>query len=127
MKYQTSKEWLEAVKYRTRQLFEGLWGLFFYGIVMGVASLTVYCGKQIAAFFLRERVAGVIIAVLLALMTFGWLATFINGRAKTVRTQHIADSLSYELSKYEQLHDGTEKFIIDGDTITVENYYPKNE
>ena len=126
MKYQTSKEWLEAAKYRTRQFCEGLWGLIYSVIILGVASLVGYAASEVLAFYSREKVAGAIVSVLLALVLLGWLYTFVSERADVVKFEHRADSLSYELSKYTQFDDGTERFIIDGDTITVRNYYPTN-
>ena len=121
MIYKTSKEWMEAARYRVRQFFGGLWGLLYRVLFMGMVSLAVYIYKQIMAFYHRETVAGVIISVLMTLVLLGWLATFVTERAEAVKHEHRADSLSYELSKYRQSYEG-DKVVIGEDTVTIDYY-----
>lgn len=83
-------------------------------VIFGIASVFIYCGKQIEAFCRRETVAAVIIALVFALMSAGWLYTFVNWRTSTVTAQHAADSLSYSLDRLMQAYDSV---IVDGDTL----------
>ena len=126
MIYKTKKEYYESVKYRLRQFSSGLWGLLFHCLIMGVISLLVYIMNAVKAFFLRERVAGAVIAALFMVMLFGWMVTFVSGRAKAVKYECIADSLSYELSKFTQAYGEGDKVIIGTDTITIP-YNQNNE
>ena len=74
-------------------------------VVMGIVSVLVFCGKQIEAFCRREPIAAVVIAIVFACQTAGWTATFVHERHTSVVAQHLADSLSYELSRYTDVYE----------------------
>ena len=117
MIYREFTDWQEEFINRLKQLTQGVFGLLFYVILMGIVSLFVYCGKQIEAFFRRETIAASIVAIVFVLMSVGWTITFVKERHKRVEAQHKADSLSYDLSKFTQMYDSTELIVINGDTI----------
>lgn len=74
-----------------------------YCIVLGIASVLVYVGKQIEAFCKRELWASLIIGTLLVLMCVGWMLTFANERAARVGAEMQRDKLRYELDSTKQL------------------------
>ena len=98
-----------------------------YCIVLGIASVLVYVGKQIEAFCKRELWASLIIGTLLVLMCVGWILTFARERAARVGAEMQRDSISYELMKFTQFYEGKKFFltndsnlyIITNDTTTV--------
>lgn len=95
------------------------WGLcrMLTGILFGIVSIFVWAYRKVCAFCRREPIAATIVAILLFTMTFGWIYTFVTERHATVTAQHIADSLSYDLSRITQAYDSV---IVDGDTIKFE-------
>lgn len=119
MLYKTIKEWAEAAKYRLRQFAEGLCGVLFYILIMGIVSLVVYAITNVKAFYERERKASIVFAVMVILLLWGWISTFVSERATAVKYSHKTDSLSYELSKFRLAFDEGDSIIIGNDTITI--------
>ena len=86
-------------------------------IVFGVISLLIYCGKQIEAFCVREKVAAAIIAVVFFVLVLGWISTYMNGRIATKTAEYQRDSIGYKLDKYMQGFDSSSTIVVDKDTI----------
>ena len=114
--YDDLRQWRVCMKSGIKEF---LWGAktILMGILFGLLSVFRWIGRLIAAFCRREPVAATIVAILLFTMTFGWIYTFVTERHATVTAQHIADSLSYDLSRITQAYDSV---IVDGDTIKFE-------
>lgn len=94
----------------------GLWRIFTC-IIFGIASVFVYIGKQIEAFCRREPIAAFIIGIVISLMAFGWISTFMESRVRIKTAEYQRDSIGYKLDKYLQAYDSTATIIIDNDTI----------
>lgn len=80
-------------------------GKMLLAFVYGLISLIAYAIRQIEAFCKRETIAACIVGSLFVLMASGWIYTFVSERAVAVSAQHMADSLSYDLSKYTQMYE----------------------
>ena len=115
--YSSFKQWRLSFRYRLEMFFKGIYGLVFHCLIVGVISVLYFVIRQINAFFRRETIAGCIVTFLLALLTMGWITTFVKERHQRVEAQHRADSLAYDLSKFTQMYDSTEIIVINGDTI----------
>lgn len=106
-------DWRKSMYIHFLQLWDSLAGLFL-DIVFGIASLFLWMYKKVCAFCRREPVAAALIAIVFLCMAFGWLYTFVTEREAAVSAQHVADSLSYDLSRIMQAYDTV---IVDGDTL----------
>ena len=106
-------DWRKSMYIHFLQLWDSLAGLFL-DIVFGIASLFLWMYNKVASFCRREPVAAALIAIVFLCMTFGWLYTFVTEREAAVSAQHVADSLSYDLSRIMQAYDTV---IVDGDTL----------
>ena len=107
------RQWRSSMAAALRKFFLGLAQLLM-GIVFGIISIIVSAFRRVEAFCRREPVAATLIAIVLLAMAFGWLYTFVSSRHALVAAQHVADSLSYDLSRYMQPYDTV---IVDGDTL----------
>jgi cell division protein FtsL len=70
--------------------------------------------RLIEKFCIREKVAAGIIAVAILMLSFGWIATYMQSKTLLTTTEHQRDSIAYTLNKFIQAYDTV---IIDGDTI----------
>lgn len=115
--YTSMKQWRLSLRYRLGMFLKGIYGLLVHCLIIGMVSVIYYVMRQVNAFFRRETIAGCIVTFLLALLTMGWITTFVKERHLRVEAQHRADSLAYDLSKFTQMYDSTEIIVINGDTI----------
>lgn len=117
MIYTSFLTWRKAAQYRLKALFEGVYGVVFCIIILGIVSLVYYFARQINAFFKRESVAAGIATSIIIFLSVGWVTTFVKERHQRVEAQHRADSLAYSLGKFTQMYDTAETIVINGDTI----------
>ena len=113
MIYTEFRTWRMALSYRLRLVLSGFYGLFVFCVIIGIASLFLYCIRQVNAFFRRETIAACIITSILLLMSAGWCGTFIRERQRYVKAQHVADSLAYDLSKFTQMYGNARELKIE--------------
>lgn len=106
-------DWCKSMYIHFLQLWDSLAGIFL-DIVFGVVSIALWVERKVNAFCHREPVAATLIAIVFLCMAFGWLYTFVTEREAAVSAQHVADSLSYDLSRIMQAYDTV---IVDGDTL----------
>lgn len=94
----------------------GIWRIITC-IILGIVSLFIYAGKQIEAFCRRETIAAFIIAILVIVLSYGWISTFIDGKMKIKSAEYQRDSISVKLERYLQAYDSTSTIVVDNDTI----------
>lgn len=110
------RQWRICMAAGLRKFLWGLWRIVS-GIIFGILSVFWWIGRLVEAFCRREPIAAAIIAVLLLILSFGWLSTFIQARTRLNTTEYQRDSIAYVLDKYIQCYDSV---IVDGDTIKFE-------
>lgn len=83
-----------------------------------IVSTATYVARQIEAFCKRETKAAAIIGFIIFAILISWVMTFCSLRHTIAQTQQTADSLSYIISRYNEVH-GTDEYVVIGkDTIT---------
>lgn len=83
-------------------------------IVFGILSIFAWIGRLISDFASREKVAAVIIGILLFILSFGWITTYVSTKTQLTTVEYQRDSIGYVLDRYMQAYDSV---IVDGDTI----------
>lgn len=97
-----------------------LWGLWriVSGIIFGILSVFWWIGRLVEAFCRREPIAAAVIAVLLLILSFGWLSTYVSARTHLTTAEYQRDSIGYVLDRYMQAYDSV---VVDGDTLKYQN------
>lgn len=115
--YDDLRQWRVCMKSGIKEF---LWGAktILMGILFGLLSVFRWIGRLIAAFCRREKVAASIISVLLVVLSFGWLSTFIQARTRLTTAEYQRDSIGYVLDRYMQAYDSV---VVDGDTLKYQN------
>lgn len=83
-------------------------------IVFGILSIFAWIGRLISDFASREKVAAAIIGILLFILSFGWITTYVSTKTQLTTAEYQRDSIGYVLDRYMQAYDSV---IVDGDTI----------
>jgi hypothetical protein len=86
-------------------------------MILGFVSIFAYIGRKIEAFCRREPVAALIITITFAIMSLGWISTFMEGRMRIKTAEYQRDSIGYKLDKYLQCYDSSATIVIENDTI----------
>lgn len=94
----------------------GIWRIITC-MILGIVSIFAYIGRKIESFCRREPVAALTMTVIIAVLSFGWLSTFMDGRVRIRTAEYQRDSIGYKLDKYLQCYDSSAIVIIDNDTI----------
>ena len=87
-------------------------------IVFGILSIFAWIGRLISDFASREKVAAVIIGILLFILSFGWITTYVSTKTQLTTAEFQRDSIGYVLDRYMQAYDSV---VVDGDTLKYQN------
>jgi len=89
------------------------WGLskIVTNTLFGIISLFLFFGKKVEAFCKRESLAAFIIGLMVALLSIGWLVTFMNYRVQNRTLEYQRDSVSIRLDRVMQTYEETDSII----------------
>lgn len=94
----------------------GIWRIITC-IFFGILSIFRWIGLKIEAFARREPVAMLIVCVLIAGLSLGWIFTFVGSRAEIKSAIWERDSMSVKLDMYMQAYEQGDIIVLKNDTI----------
>lgn len=94
----------------------GIWRIITC-IFFGILSIFRWIGLKIEAFARREPVAMLIVCVLIAGLSLGWIFTFVGSRAEIKSVIWERDSMSVKLDMYMQAYEQGDIIVLKNDTI----------
>ena len=109
-------EWCNYLGKACLVFLKGIFKLV-YSFLGGVASFVWWLYRVIAAFCRRELVASMIVGLMLVILSFGWVSTYMNGKVAVRTAEFQRDSLGYRLDKMMQAYEGASLVVVDNDTL----------
>lgn len=94
----------------------GIWRIITC-VFFGILSIFRWIGLRIEAFARREPVAMLIVCVLIAGLSLGWIFTFVGSRAEIKSAIWERDSMSVKLDMYMQAYEQGDIIVLKNDTI----------
>lgn len=94
----------------------GIWRIITC-VFFGILSIFRWIGLKIEAFARREPVAMLIVCVLIAGLSLGWIFTFVGSRAEIKSAIWERDSMSVKLDMYMQAYEQGDIIVLKNDTI----------
>lgn len=111
--FETFRQWKVCMTAGIEKASWGIWRILT-GVFFGFLSVLWWIGRMVEAFARREKVAAAIIGILLLILSFGWIATYVNTKTQLTTAEYQRDSIGYVLDRYMQAYDSV---IVDGDTL----------
>lgn len=109
-------QWKVCMLSGLRNAVWGIWRIITC-IFFGILSIFRWIGLKIEAFARREPVAMLIVCVLIAGLSLGWIFTFVGSRAEIKSAIWERDSMSVKLDMYMQAYEQGDIIVLKNDTI----------
>ena len=83
------------------------WGFrkIITNVLFGIISVLIFVGKKIESFCKRETLAAFLIGIVIAILSIGWLSTFMNYSVRNKTLEYQRDSVSIRLDRVMQIYD----------------------
>lgn len=114
--FETWHSWKVCMWAGCKNFAWGLWRVITC-IVLGILSIFKWIGTMIEAFAHREPIAMLVVSIIIACLSVGWLYTFVGTRATIKSALWERDSMSLKLDRYMQAYEQGDIIVLKNDTL----------